>query len=227
MKSKIYLVSVMALTLGTSLNAQNHQTTAVQSTTLETASVSDDNKRILSRLGGKAVPDNMSAEHPLAVKTANISGESDRHELLKLAEALAYQSKRLRNEAATKTGTEKEALLTEATKFETNCLKKQIEASEIFGTISQVKFNSNKESIQKLIVSEKPDESRLNRTRELVSSAEKNMQLAKELREESYLRPNLSARLGVMTNAEEKEVLALGEQGRAIDLLWKKSKSGI
>ena len=53
------------------------------------------------------------------------------------------------------------------------------------------------------------------------------MQLAKELREESYLRPNLSARLGVMTNAEEKEVLALGEQGRAIDLLWKKSKTGI
>lgn len=68
MKSKIYLVSVMALTLGISLNAQNNQATATQSNTMETASVSDDNKRILSRLGGKAVPDNMSAEHRSPLK---------------------------------------------------------------------------------------------------------------------------------------------------------------
>ncbi len=226
MKTKIYLVSVMALSLGINLSAQTNKVTAEQPGT-EQANASAENKRILSRLGGKAVPDNMSAEHPLAVKTANISGESERNELLKLAEALAYQAKRLKNDAGKKSGAEKEQMLTEAAQFERNCLQKQIEASEIFGTISQVKFNSNKETIQKLLVTVKLEESKMNQTNQLITSAEKNMQLAKELREESYALTGLTARLGNMSNAEEKEVMALGEQSKAIDILWKRPKGSM
>ena len=226
MKTKIYLVSVMALTFGMTLNAQTGSPTAEQATT-EQLTTSPENKRILVRLGGKTVPDNLDAESPMAVKTANISGESDRNELLKLAEALSYQARRLKREANTKTGNEKTQLLSEASKYEKNCLLKQIEASEIFGTISQVKYNSNKESINKLIVSAKPEGTKLSRTRALISASEKNMQLARELRQESYTRSNLEARLGTMSNAEEKELLALGEQSQAIDLLWKKPKTGM
>lgn len=225
MKTKIYLVSVMAVTFGITLNAQT-ASASVESTELSSAS-SSDNKRILTRLGGKTVPDNLTAESPVAVKTANITGESDRNELLKLAEALAYQSRRLKREADTKTGTEKDRLLTEAAQFERNCLIKQIEASEIFGTISQVKFNSNKETINKLITTVSLEETKMARTRSLIVSSEKNMLLAKNLRQESYLNPSLPARLGNMSNAEEKEVLALGEQSQAINLLSKKPGNGM
>lgn len=225
-KKKIGLVSVLAFTLGMSLNAQT-ATKAPEQATTETLTNSPDNKRILVRLGGKTVPDNMDAENPIAVKTANISGESDRNDLLKLAEALAYQSRRLKNEASTKTGNEKNQLLSEAAQYEKNCLLKQIEASEIFGTMSQVKFNSNKETINKLIASGKLEESKKSSTRSLIVSSEKNMQLAKELRQESYTRPSLEAKLGNMSNAEEKEILALGEQSKVINILWKKPKSGV
>lgn len=219
---KIYLVSFLTFYLGMAMTAQNKQA----ETELSTNS-SDDNKRILTRLGGKTVPDNMSAEDPLAVKTANISGESERIELLKLAEALSYQSRRLKKDAETKSGNEKAQMLAESAKFERNCLLKQIEASEIFGTISQVKFISNKETINKLLLNANLEENKKTKTRALIVSSEKNMQVAKSLREESYLTPNLVARLGNMSNAEEKEILALGEQSQAIHLLWKKPGAGM
>lgn len=227
MKTKIYLVSIMGFTLGTALNAQISSTAAKQTETEQLTNSSSENKRILVRLGGKTVPDNLSAENPLAVKTANISGESERNDLLKLAEALAYQARRLKKEADTKTGNEKNLLLSDAAQFEKNCLLKQIEASEIFGTMSQVKFNSNKETINKLIVTVKLEESKMSHTRALIVSSEKNMQLAKDLRQESYLNSSLAARLGNMSNAEEKELLALGEQSQAISLLWKNPASGM
>jgi hypothetical protein len=227
MKTKIYLVSLLGFTLGVTLNAQNVSASAETTQSEQTASTANGNKRILSRLGGKTVPDNLSAETPLAVKTANISGESDRNELLKLAEALAYQSRRLRNEANTKTGPEKEKLLSEAALFERNCLVKQIAASEIFGTMSQVRFNSNRETIAKLLTTEKLEASKMTRTRTLVASSEKNMQMAKELREEASSSLSLTTKLGTMSNAEDKEILALGEQSQAIDLLWKKPKSSM
>jgi hypothetical protein len=215
MKTKIYLVSIMAISIGIKLNAQSIKPSAEQNNTEQVTSVSADNKRILVHVGGKAVPDNMSAENELSLKTANISGENNRNELLKLAEALAYQAKRLRADAGKKAGNEKDQMLAEAALFERNCLLKQIEASEIYGTMSQVKFNSNKETINKLISTSKIDASSMSRSRQLVTSSEKNMQLAKDLRDQS----------STLGNAEEKEVLALSEQSQAINLLWKKPKT--
>jgi len=226
MNSKIYLVAMMAFASGTILNAQTPNKSEL-ALTEKNSNAPPENKRILSRLGGKSVPDDMSAENPLAVKTANISGEADRSELLKLAEALSYQSRRLKKEAETKTGNEKTQLLSEATQFEKNCLLKQIEASEIFGTISQVRFNSNKETINKLIVSTKLEESKMTTTRKLIFSAQNNMKLAKELRQEASQSISLPTRLGTMSNAEDMEILALGEQGRAIDILYKRPTSGM
>lgn len=219
---------VMAFSLSMTVNAQTNSTTEPAATAAEpTFYAGSGNKRILIRLGGKTVPDNLSAEDPTTVKNANISGESERNDLLKLAEALAYQSRRLKREAESKTGNEKDQLLAEAAQFERNCLLKQIEASEIFGTISQIRFNSNKETIQKLLLDSKPEESKVSRTRVLIQSSEKNMQIAKALRQESRLTAGLEAKLGQMNNAEEKEVLALGEQSQAITLLWKKPSEGM
>lgn len=216
MKTKIYLVSVMLFTLAISSRAQ-------QSTQNNSTETTENNKRILVRLGGKTVPDDMSKEHPLAVKTANISGESERNDLLKLAEALNYQAQRLKREAETKTGAEKAQTLAEAEQFERKSLEKQINASEISGTINQVKFNSNKETINKLVGSTELDASKSNRTRALIMASEKNMQKARDLRQEAYSFSNLAAKLGTMSNAEEREVTALGEQRQAIELLYNNS----
>ncbi len=220
MKTKIYLVSVML----TALTATEAQTNANQVSTTE---ASAGNKRILVRLGGKTVPDDMSKENPLAVKTANISGESERNTLLKFAEALNYQAQRLRREAQTKTGLEQELDLQEATKYETRSLQSQIKASEILGTINQVKFNSNKESINKLFASVELDADKASKTRSLITSSEKNMQKARDLRQEAYTYSNLGTRLGALSNAEEEELTALGEQGEAINLLYKTNKKSM
>lgn len=216
MKTKIYLVSVMLFTLAISSRAQ-------QGTQNNSTETTENNKRILVRLGGKTVPDDMSKEHPLAVKTANISGESERNDLLKLAEALNYQAQRLKREAETKTGAEKTQTLAEAEQFERKSLEKQISASEISGTINQVKFNSNKETINKLVGSTEQDANKSNRTRALIMASEKNMQKARDLRQEAYSFSNLAAKLGTMSNAEEREVTALGEQRQAIELLYNNS----
>ncbi|WP_317900108.1 hypothetical protein [Aurantibacillus circumpalustris] len=222
MKTKIYLVSIMAFSLGLTLTAQTSKTNSEQASAEQLTSNSTDNKRVLSRVGGKSVPDNLSAESSVAIKSADISGESERSELLKLAEALSYQARRLKTEAATKSGSEKDKLLSEANQYENNSILKQVKASGILGTICQVKFNSNKESIQKLISTSKVDEARLSRTRSLTSSSDKNMQEAKDLREASYSSNSLSDKLAKMSRAEEKELVALEEQTKAIELLWKK-----
>lgn len=219
MKTNIYFLIIACFISSLQAAAQTEQKESQQS--------SSDNKRILTRLGGKTVTDNQSAESELAVKTANLTGESDRTELLKLAEALSYQSKRLKREAETKTGNEKAQLLAESAKFENKCLVKQIEASEIFGAMSQVKFNSNKETITKLIVSVKLEEPQMVKTRKLIFSAQNNMKLAKDLREEAYKSESLPVRLGTMSNAEDKEIIALGEQSQAISILYKKPVSGM
>lgn len=223
MKTKIYMVSLISVLFGTTLGAQTNSPATGSPEQPETSS----NKRILTRLGGKSVPDNMSAETPLAIKTANITGESDRNELLKLAEALSYQARRLKNEANTLTGREKEQKLADAAQYEKNCLLKQIEASELFGVMNQVKFNSNQEHINQLIATTKLEESKMARTKALISSSEKNMKLAKDLRSEAYNSANLTTRLGSMSNAEEKEVLALGEQSLVIGILDKKNGASI
>ncbi|PBQ33563.1 hypothetical protein CNR22_17880 [Sphingobacteriaceae bacterium] len=222
MKSYIYSFIFTTFLFSFQVNAQTEKKESTQ-----TSGTSSENKRILTRLGGKTVVDNQSAENELAVKTANLTGESDRTELLKLAEALSYQSRRLKKEAETKTGNEKVQLLAESAKFENKCLVKQIEASEIFGAMNQVRFNSNKETITKLIVSVKLEEPQMVKTRKLIFSAQNNMRLAKDLREEAYQSASLPVRLGTMSNAEEKEVLALGEQSQAISILYKKPGAGM
>ena len=208
----------MAFSLGLTLTAQTNKSSSEQQLT----SNSTENKRTLTRVGGKTVPDNLSAENPVDIKSAEISGESERNELLKLAEALSYQARRLRNDASAKSGNEKDKMILEAEQFEKNSLLKQIKASEILGTMCQVKFNSNKESINKLIRGAKPEDSKMSRTRSLIAASEKNMQEAKALREESFTASSLSAKLVSMSTAEEKEFQALSDQSKAIDLLWKK-----
>lgn len=226
MRTKIYLVSTLLFVFGITVKAQTSGPTA-QKENNDAAAQSSENKRILTRLGGKTVPDNMTAENPLAVKTANLSGESERNDLLKLADALNYQSRRLRRDAELKNGNEKNQMLAEADKFEQNSLLKQIQASEIFGTINQVKFNSNKETIDKLIASAEIDEAKKARSRVLITSSEKNMQMAKDLRQEAYRFSNLATKLGTLSNAEDKEITALSDQSKAIDILFKKPKSGV
>jgi hypothetical protein len=59
----------------------------------------------------------------------------------------------------------------------------------------------------------------LDHAQTLVLEAEKTWIRAKQLREEAVTEENVEARLGAMGNAEEKEIVALAKQIKAIDLL--------
>ena len=51
------------------------------------------------------------------------------------------------------------------------------------------------------------------------NDAERNLKLAKEIRQEAYAMANLASIAGTLSNAEEKEYLALKKQSQAIELL--------
>jgi len=51
--------------------------------------------------------------------------------------------------------------------------------------------------------------------------AEHYLEIAKQIREEAYAQHTVQATLGGMTNAEEKETLALNKQSEVLDLIHK------
>ncbi len=123
-------------------------------------------------------------------------------EILKQADELSAKAKALREEAA---------------KLEQQALVKKIIASEINGKINHTQFVLNKERADSLY-----QNSSLNskdQINSLMINADREQKIAKEMREEAYSWTNNAARLGTLSNAEEKETLSLNKLAEAVTLL--------
>jgi hypothetical protein len=123
-------------------------------------------------------------------------------EILKQADELAAKAKALREEA---------------TRLEQQALIKKIIASEINGRNNHTQYVLTKERADSLY-----QNSTLN-TKEQINSllvnAGREIKIAKEMREEAYSWANNAARLGTLSNAEEKETLSLTKLAEAVTLL--------
>lgn len=146
-------------------------------------------------------------------------------ELLQEAENLNTASKKLVAEAKNKQGLEKSEIIKEANELYKESETKKIIALEIAGRLNNQKFNENKSEYDQLTKNSETDPDAAGYAKEIYQEAEQIMRMAREMREESYAMPNNSAKLGTMSNAEEKETSALNKQKRAI-IIIKKSASG-
>ncbi|MGZ3901772.1 MAG: hypothetical protein ACXVDC_15705, partial [Bacteroidia bacterium] len=147
-------------------------------------------------------------------------------ELLKQADELLSIEELLKKEAAVLNGDEKDKLLAAANKLLKQAEFKQIQASEILGKINLQTFKANQFIYHDLLlkVSDAEVESR---AESMDAEASYAIKQAKEMREEAYSQASNSAKLGNMTNAEEKENEALAQQNSAISLLKKSLAANI
>jgi hypothetical protein len=114
-----------------------------------------------------------------------------------------------------------EKLREEAINAEMLSIMKHIEASEVSGIISFQKFEKNKIII--LDGFTRIPKNNLTYTKAHVSytESERFMKIAKEIREEANAQLSIQAKYGDMTNAEEKEALALAKQQEVLEMIDK------
>lgn len=151
--------------------------------------------------------DIMGPKTPVAMKYTNSNITLTMEEYTKLLE----QAKQL------KIGAQK--LREEAELAEQNYITKQIEASQLSAQISLHKFQENKKTIL-VFYNQTPNTNKVYTQVALVDNeSERLMKLAKEIREEAAAQLTLQAKIGSMSNAEEKEALALNKQAEAIEMI--------
>jgi hypothetical protein len=146
--------------------------------------------------------------------------------LLNEAEALSNKAFEQRKESATKAGSEKDALIKQATDNEKLSVDKKLEASVIAQKQNKAKFDNNSSNLaelQKINGSKTSDA--ISQANMLVDEAALNFKQAQKLRTEADNYPSGSAKLGGLSNAEEKENEALSKQQKALDILSKANPS--
>lgn len=234
MKTKISTLLTLALILEAPVNAQTqslaqntintkHETSTQNSST---ENIQRNQKKILANLD--AIPNKNSADYEvLAIIPKETTNKENKINpsgitaLLELADNINMEAFRLREQAKTKNAEEKKKLISKAKTFEEEALHKQLEASEISGQFSLKQFNYNKIQIKILITNYIGQKSTLIYSYTLILESEKDMKLARELREEAYSQSTLASRLGNLSNAEEKELIALRKQNKVIENLTK------
>jgi hypothetical protein len=126
----------------------------------------------------------------------------------------------LRAVAAGKTGNEKAAMLNEALSMEQEYIAARIQISLKKYQHSEKTYRENKAFIM-LLLEGIGDDALTTKARLLSDDADYNFRLGKEMREEANAQFTEAARYGEMSNAEEKELLALSQQQQSVNELKK------
>lgn len=126
----------------------------------------------------------------------------------------------LRAVAAEKTGNEKAAMLNEALSMEQEYIAARIQISLKKHQHSEKTYHENKAFIT-LLLEGIGDDALTTKARLLSEDADYNFRLGKEMREEANAQFTQAARFGEMSNAEEKELLALSQQQQSVNELKK------
>jgi hypothetical protein len=157
-------------------------------------------------------------------------GDKSTSELRKMTEGLNTaseeawnQSVKLKQEAETQKGTEKEATLQEVSRLQELSLKKRLDAAQTIGESNKREMNTNDLAISELLERLRKDngaEATALTERLQVIQSEKTK--ASQLRSEAGAMKSLAARNGAYSNAEEKESEILVKQSELLkDLLLK------
>ncbi len=158
--------------------------------------------------------------------TIKNSSSGNPETLLNEAEALNNKAYEQRKESATKTGAEKDALVKQATDNEKLSIDKKLEAAIISQKQNKAKFDNNISNLAELqkMNGDKTSDA-ISQANMLVDEASLNFRQAQKLRTEADAYPAGTAKLGGLSNAEEKENEALAKQQKALDILSKANPS--
>lgn len=146
-------------------------------------------------------------------------------EYTKQGDELLVQARRKREEAKTKSGTEKETILTEAKTLEKQSNENYLKAAEENKQFKQEEITVNRENIKGLIDAGKTTPTDLDAVKRLQGEMDLLVKQAAELRTEADAQNSYGAKLGAMNNAEEKENEITQKQEQAIFILLKNNPS--
>jgi hypothetical protein len=177
------------------------------------------NTQITNSVTNNNQPISETKTEPNANKT---EGKPNTESLLSESENLTKKASDLRKEAESKSGIEKETLLTQANENEKA-------ADDIKLEVAAINQNTNKESFNNKTATFEDLKNKIGTTNSveiteantLNSEAAISFSQAKKMREEAEANPSITARLGEISNAEEKEFEAIAKQQKALDLLTK------
>jgi hypothetical protein len=164
---------------------------------------------------------NTIAKTETAIKNSNNGNSQD---IFNEAEELNNKAFEQRKESATKTGAEKNDLITQALENERLSIDKKLAASILAQQENKTKFennNSNLIELQKLLGTKTSNE--ISQANMLVDEAVINFNQAQKTRLEAEAYPSGSARLGGLSNSEDKEKEALAKQQIALEFLSKEN----
>lgn len=146
-------------------------------------------------------------------------------ESMKVAMSFKVTAKELRKNAEVAAPNEKQILINEAISFENDYLVKELEISNVKAKITYDKFSKNRELINMLIENKIDNTELINKVIQLNTEAEYLLKVGKEMREEGNAQLTVQAKYGAMSNAEEKEGLAINKQYESIQLIEKNNST--
>lgn len=167
------------------------------------------------------------AEESIKTNTATSAG-GNKEALLAQGDALSSKAKETRATANTKSGDEKEKLLAEAKQLDTDANKKYLEAADLTKKQNKFNFDLNNQNITELVnqatylnKNTPENTANLNEANKLNTEANNYLKQAIAMRDEANGLGSDAAKLGTISNAEEKEAEALAKQQEAIKILLK------
>ncbi len=140
--------------------------------------------------------------------------------LMQQANDMKSTFEQLRSAATDKTGNEKAAMLDEALSMEQDYIAARIRLAILQYHRREKTYLENKAFIA-LWIEGIGDDALTQKARLLGEEADYNFRLGKEMREEADAQLSQAARLGEISNAEEKELLALSQQQKSVNELKK------
>lgn len=161
------------------------------------------------------LPNEVKSETPSTLKTKADSSLIE-------AEVLSTKAFEAKTEADSKTGEEKDNLLTKSRELDSLAQNKKLNASELNQKANVLDYKTNEAAITELLTKLKTDNPNL--SSELETKNNEITQLnnqAKQLREEANALTNSSAKLGSISNVEEKEAELIQKQTQLIAELKK------
>lgn len=215
MKTRIYLLTALALIIQGMVNGQTPGSLALPQDNFGLGlKYQNDGTPKKELMDGKEI----IKQDNVVVRTAPSTAQSAKS-LKQQAEELSLKSKYLREAAVNNTGLTKTELVEEA-----NALYKQAEmmfitALELSGVKNKETYTLNKAALNQLLEKNDISATAGKQIQSLINDAEMNMRFAYEMREEANAMPTNAAKLGSLSNADEKETLALSEQNQALNIL--------
>lgn len=181
----------------------------------ELAATEEQIRKLDERIQNYQAPNAPAAPSPIELIT-----KAD--ELLVDAEKTSSKASQLRNDAAATSGAEQDTLLAQATVLEQTSQGQKLEAATLYQQANASDYATNNNAINELLAKLKNDNPALSEDLETKSNELRTLnEQTHQLREEANALANPAAKLGAISNAEEKEAELIQKQDQLINELKK------